>query len=146
EVPGAGSLFQPDPSPDVSRSWSQRSWPVLPHHDRQGARKPAGPLHSNDLGQFCDLDPPGGEAAMTVATPRSGFDLEYYLNRTGGGKTGGGYYLNAAPQREADRGRVGKGAGGAGVRGGEGGGEEACFAGCGMGRWCGGSRTWRSTA
>ena len=39
---------------------------------------------------------------MTVVTPRSGFDLEYYLNRTGGEKTGGGYYMNAAQQGEPD--------------------------------------------
>ena len=37
---------------------------------------------------------------MTVVTPRSGFDLEYYLNRATGEKTPGGYYLNAAQQGE----------------------------------------------
>src|SRR6266516_1246762 len=47
---------------------------------------------------------------MTVATPRSGFDLEYYLNRTAGEKTGGGYYLNAAQQGEPDGRWFGKGA------------------------------------
>ena len=41
------------------------------------------------------------EAAMPVATPRSGCDLEYYLNRTAGEKTGG-YYPNAAQRREPD--------------------------------------------
>ena len=35
------------------------------------------------------LIPPLEEAAMTIATPRSGFDLEYHLNRTTGEKTGG---------------------------------------------------------
>ena len=38
---------------------------------------------------------------MTVVTPRSGFDLEYDLNRTGGEKTGG-YYPNAAQHGEPD--------------------------------------------
>ncbi len=47
---------------------------------------------------------------MTVATPRSGFDLEYYLNRTAGEKTAGGYYLNAAQQGEPDGRWFGKGA------------------------------------
>src|SRR5712691_10491073 len=37
---------------------------------------------------------------MTVVTPRSGFDLEYYLNRATGEKTPGGYYLNAAQEGE----------------------------------------------
>src|SRR5260370_28026295 len=56
---------------------------------------------------------PGGREvtpAVTVVTPRSGSDLEYYLNRVGGEKTAGGYYLNAAQQGEP-RGRwFGKGA------------------------------------
>ena len=47
---------------------------------------------------------------MTVATPRSGFDLEYYLNRTAGEKTAGGYYLNAAQQGEPPGRWFGKGA------------------------------------
>ena len=51
---------------------------------------------------------------MTVATPRSGFDLEYYLNRAGGEKTGGGYYLNAAQQGEPDGRWFGTGRRGAG--------------------------------
>jgi hypothetical protein len=34
---------------------------------------------------------------VTVVTPRSGFDLECYLERAGE-KTTGGYYLNAAQQ------------------------------------------------
>jgi hypothetical protein len=83
------------------------------------ARKPPGPLHSNDLGQFSDLDPLAGEAAMTVVTPRSGFDLEYYLNRTGGEKTGGGYYLNAAQQGEPDGRWFGAGAEALGLRDGQ---------------------------
>jgi hypothetical protein len=37
----------------------------------------------------------GGALAVTMVTPRSGFDLEYYLGRAGE-KTAGGYYLNAA--------------------------------------------------
>ena len=37
---------------------------------------------------------------MTVVTPRSGFDLEYYLDRAGAERTTGGYYLNAAQQGE----------------------------------------------
>ena len=36
---------------------------------------------------------------MTMVTPRSGFDLEYYLDRAGE-KTAGGYYLNAAQAGE----------------------------------------------
>ena len=36
---------------------------------------------------------------MTMVTPRSGFDLEYYLGRAGE-KTAGGYYLNAAQAGE----------------------------------------------
>jgi len=38
---------------------------------------------------------------MRVVTPRSGFDLEYDLNRTAGKKTGG-YYPNAAQHGEPD--------------------------------------------
>ena len=38
--------------------------------------------------------------AVTMVTPRSGFDLEYYLSRAGGEKTAGGYYLNAAQEGE----------------------------------------------
>jgi len=56
---------------------------------------------------------------MTVATPRSGFDLEYYLNRAGGEKTGGGYYLNAAQQGEADGRWFGTGAEALGLRDGQ---------------------------
>jgi hypothetical protein len=56
---------------------------------------------------------------MTVVTPRSGFDLEYYLNRTGGEKTGGGYYLNAAQQGEPDGRWFGKGAEALGLRDGQ---------------------------
>jgi hypothetical protein len=56
---------------------------------------------------------------MTVATPRSGFDLEYYLNRTAGEKTGGGYYLNAAQQGEPDGRWFGKGAQALGLRDGQ---------------------------
>jgi len=56
---------------------------------------------------------------MTVATPRSGFDLEYYLNRTAGEKTGGGYYLNAAQQGEPDGRWFGKGAEALGLRDGQ---------------------------
>jgi hypothetical protein len=56
---------------------------------------------------------------MTVATPRSGFDLEYYLNRTAGEKTGGGYYLNAAQQGEPDGRWFGKGAEVLGLRDGQ---------------------------
>jgi conjugative relaxase-like TrwC/TraI family protein len=74
------------------------------------ALEPSGPLHFNDLGHLCDLDPDAGEARLTVATPRSGFDLEYYLNRTAGEKTAGGYYLNAAQQGEPDGRWFGKGA------------------------------------
>jgi TrwC relaxase len=56
---------------------------------------------------------------MTVVTPRSGFDLEYYLNRTAGEKTGGGYYLNAAQQGEPDGRWFGKGAEALGLRDGQ---------------------------
>ena len=41
----------------------------------------------------------GGAIAVTMVTPRSGFDLEYYLGRAGE-KTAGGYYLNAAQEGE----------------------------------------------
>jgi TrwC relaxase/AAA domain len=47
---------------------------------------------------------------VTVVTPRSGSDLEYYLNRTAGEKTAGGYYLNAAQQGEPPGRWFGKGA------------------------------------
>ena len=56
---------------------------------------------------------PGGREvtpAVTVVTPRSGSDLEYYLNRVGGEKTAGGYYLNAAQQGEPPGRWFGKGA------------------------------------
>jgi hypothetical protein len=56
---------------------------------------------------------------MTVVTPRSGFDLEYYLNRTGGEQTGGGYYLNAAQQGEPDGRWFGAGAEALGLRDGQ---------------------------
>lgn len=56
---------------------------------------------------------------MTVVTPRSGFDLEYYLNRTGGEQTGGGYYLNAAQQGEPDGRWFGTGAAALGLRDGQ---------------------------
>jgi hypothetical protein len=56
---------------------------------------------------------------MTVVTPRSGFDLEYYLNHAGGEKTGGGYYLNAAQQGEPDGRWFGKGAEALGLRAGQ---------------------------
>src|SRR5215469_2128318 len=56
---------------------------------------------------------------MTVVTPRSGFDLEYYLNRTAGEKTGGGYYMNAAQQGEPDGRWFGKGAEALGLRDGQ---------------------------
>jgi hypothetical protein len=56
---------------------------------------------------------------MTVVTPRSGFDLEYYLNRTAGEKTGGGYYLNAAQQGEPDGRWFGMGAEALGLRDGQ---------------------------
>ncbi len=46
---------------------------------------------------------------MTVVTPRSGFNLEYYLSRVGE-KSAGGYYLNAAQQGEPDGRWFGKGA------------------------------------
>jgi hypothetical protein len=42
----------------------------------------------------------GGVLAVTMVTPRSGFDLEYYLGRAGE-KAAGGYYLNAAQQAQA---------------------------------------------
>src|SRR6266571_2350099 len=51
----------------------------------------------------------GGGLAVTMVTPRSGFDLEYYLNRAGE-KTAGGYYLNAAQQGEPPGRWFGKGA------------------------------------
>jgi TrwC relaxase len=47
---------------------------------------------------------------VTVVTPRSGFDLEYYLNRVTAERTGGGYYLNAAQHGEAEGRWFGKGA------------------------------------
>jgi hypothetical protein len=46
---------------------------------------------------------------VTIASPRSGFDLEYYLERAGE-KTAGGYYLNAAQQGEPPGRWFGKGA------------------------------------
>jgi hypothetical protein len=42
----------------------------------------------------------GGAPTMTMVTPRSGYDLEHYIDRTVGEKTAGGYYLNAAQQGE----------------------------------------------
>src|SRR5438067_13439849 len=65
------------------------------------------------------LIPPAEEAAMTVATPRSGFDLEYYLSRTAGEQTAGGYYLNAAQQGEPDGRWFGAGAEALGMRDGQ---------------------------
>jgi hypothetical protein len=50
--------------------------------------------------------------AVTVVTPRSGSDLEYYLNRAGGEKTADGYYLNAAQQGEPPGRWFGRGADG----------------------------------
>ena len=47
---------------------------------------------------------------MTVVTPRSGFDLEYYLNRVTEERTAGGYYLNAAVRGEAGGRWFGEGA------------------------------------
>jgi conjugative relaxase-like TrwC/TraI family protein len=46
---------------------------------------------------------------VTVVTPRSGFDLEYYLERAGE-QTTGGYYLNAAQQGEPPGRWFGRGA------------------------------------
>lgn len=46
---------------------------------------------------------------MTMVTPRSGYDLEYYIDRVGE-KTAGGYYLNAAQQGEPPGRWFGKGA------------------------------------
>jgi len=46
---------------------------------------------------------------VTMVTPRSGFDLEYYLGRAGE-KTAGGYYLNAAQQGEPPGRWFGRGA------------------------------------
>ena len=40
---------------------------------------------------------------MTMVTPRSGFDLEYYLNRTGGEKTGGRLLPERGPAGGAGR-------------------------------------------
>jgi conjugative relaxase-like TrwC/TraI family protein len=56
--------------------------------------------------------PSGGRRwrPVTVVTPRSGFDLEYYLSRAAGEKTAGGYYLNAAQQGEPPGRWFGKGA------------------------------------
>src|SRR6266699_1414836 len=51
----------------------------------------------------------GRLARMTMVTPRSGFDLEYYIDRVGE-KTAGGYYLNAAQQGEPPGRWFGKGA------------------------------------
>src|SRR5258708_25512001 len=79
--------------------------------------KASGPLLFIDLGPASDLgkEVPG----MTVVTPRSGFDLEYYLNRVHGERSAGGYYLNAAQQGE-DAGRwFGKGAEALGLRDGQ---------------------------
>lgn len=47
---------------------------------------------------------------MTMVTPRSGFDLEYYLGRAAGEKTAGGYYINAAREGEPPGRWFGKGA------------------------------------
>ena len=46
---------------------------------------------------------------MTMVTPRSGYDLEYYLGRAGE-KTAGGYYLNAAQEGEPPGRWFGRGA------------------------------------
>ncbi len=46
---------------------------------------------------------------MTMVTPHSGFDLEYYLGRAEE-KTAGGYYLNAAQHGEPPGRWFGKGA------------------------------------
>ena len=47
---------------------------------------------------------------MTIVSARSGYDLEYYLERARGEKTAGGYYINAA-QKGEDPGRwFGRGA------------------------------------
>src|SRR6266702_1008682 len=51
----------------------------------------------------------GGALAVTMVTPRSGFDLEYYLGRAGE-KTADGYYLNAAQEGEPPGRWFGKGA------------------------------------
>lgn len=41
--------------------WFAESWsPRCPER--------SGPLNSNDLGQFCDLDPPAGDAATVLTT------------------------------------------------------------------------------
>src|SRR5260370_12203875 len=61
----------------------------------------------------------GRGTGMTVVTPRGGFDLEYYLNRTAGERTAGGYYLNAAQQGEAEGRWFGKGAEALGLRDGQ---------------------------
>jgi hypothetical protein len=51
----------------------------------------------------------GGAPVVTMVTPRSGYDLEYYLDRAGE-KTAGGYYLNAAQEGEPPGRWFGKGA------------------------------------
>src|SRR5262249_20896224 len=56
---------------------------------------------------------------MTIATPRSGFGLEYYRNGTAGEKTAGGYYLNAAQEGEPDGRWFGTGAEALGLRDGQ---------------------------
>lgn len=58
-------------------------------------------------------------AAVTIVTPRSGLDLEYYLERTAGEKTAGGYYLNAAQQGEPPGRWFGNGAEALGFTGGQ---------------------------
>src|SRR5258708_4714512 len=81
------------------------------------ALSPSGPLLFIDLGPPSDLgkEVPG----MTVVTPRSGFDVEYYLNRVHGERSPGGYYLNAAQQGEAEGRWFGKGAQALGLRDGQ---------------------------
>src|SRR6266536_5706929 len=63
----------------------------------------------NDLGQFSARSRRPLGAPVTVASARSGYDAEYYLNR-GAERAAGGYYMNAAQAGEAPGRWFGKGA------------------------------------
>src|SRR6266536_2232289 len=54
----------------------------------------------NDLGQFSARSRRPLGAPVTVASARSGYDAEYYLNR-GAERAAGGYYMNAAQAGDA---------------------------------------------
>jgi TrwC relaxase len=65
---------------------------------------------------------------VTVVTPRSGFDVGYYLDRTAGERTAGGYNLNAAQLGEPDGRWFGRGAEALGLADGQVVRRESCLA------------------